>query len=345
MKLNQAANISIVLAFIGFVLVVAQDLLIPIVLAIFVWFIIREIRMAMRKIKFVRQKMARWLENLIASLFLFSLIGLMISVVSSNIGVLSQNMPLYEKNVTHVIQLINETFHINLFEKIKAYSVNFELTHILQMILNSITTILSNGFIILIYVLFMLFEEAGFFHKMRAIYPERENMDATLNILNSIDASVGRYLLLKTLVSFSTGLLSFIVLKIIGVDAAFFWAFLIFILNYIPFIGSLIAVLFPTAFALLQFGEFGPAICVISVIGVIQVLVGNFIEPKIMGNSLNLSPLVVIIALAIWGSLWGIIGMIMSVPITVILLILLSGFPKTRAVAILLSEKGKLKEY
>jgi AI-2 transport protein TqsA len=345
MKLDKAAYLSIILAFVGVVLVLAKDLLIPIVLAIFEWFIIREIRMAMRKIKFVRQKMPRWLENVLASLFLFSLFGIIISVVSANVGLLSKRMPLYEENVNQVTMLINETFNIDLFEKIKAYSLNLELANILQTVLNSVTSILGNAFIILIYVLFMLLEEGGFLNKMRAIYPERENMDETLSILNSIDSSVGRYLLLKTLVSFTTGILSFIVLKIIGVDGAFFWAFLIFVLNFIPFIGSLVAILFPTAFALLQFGEFGPAIWVISVIGFIQVLVGNFIEPKIMGNSLNLSPLIVIIALSIWGALWGIIGMIMSVPITVILLILLSRFPKTRPIAILLSEKGKLKEH
>jgi AI-2 transport protein TqsA len=343
MKLDKAANLTIIIAFIGMVLVLAKDLLIPIFLAVFVWFIIREIRMLFRKIKFIRQRMPRWLENVLATLFLFSLIGLMISVISSNINLLSQKMPLYEKNVNQVIFLINETFKIDLFENIKAYSVNFELSKILETIINSITSIFGNVFIILIYILFMLLEESGFLYKMRAIYPERENMDTTMSILNSIDKSVGQYLLLKTLVSVTTALLSFIVLKLIGIDATFFWSFLIFILNFIPFIGSLIAVLFITVFALLQFGELTPAIWVISVIGVIQLLVGNLIEPKIMGNSLNLSPLVVIIALSIWGALWGVIGMILSVPITVILLILLSGFPKTTPIAILLSEKGKLK--
>jgi len=202
MKLDKAAYLSIILAFVGVVLVLAKDLLIPIVLAIFVWFIIREIRMAMRKIKFVRQKMPRWLENVLASLFLFSLFGIIISVVSANVGLLSKRMPLYEENVNQVTMLINETFNIDLLEKIKAYSLNLELANILQTVLNSVTSILGNAFIILIYVLFMLLEEGGFLNKMRAIYPERENMDETLSILNSIDSSVGRYLLLKTLVSF-----------------------------------------------------------------------------------------------------------------------------------------------
>jgi predicted PurR-regulated permease PerM len=288
--------------------------------------------------------MPRWLENLIATILLFSFVGFIVSVVSANISFLSSNLSVYQANVENVIKLINETFNIDLFDNLKAKSGELNFSNLVRMAINSITAIFSNVFILLIYILFMLMEEAGFVHKLRAIYPERENLDATLNLLNKIDHTVGQYLLLKSFMSVITGTLSFFVLLIIGVDAAFFWAFIIFVLNYIPTIGSLIATIFPTIFALLQFGELAPALWVLAIIGLIQVVVGNVIEPKVMGNSLNLSPLVVILALSIWGALWGITGMVLSVPITVILLILFSAFPKTKPIAILLSEKGKLKE-
>ena len=344
MKIERAAYLAIVLAFIGVLLLLAQDLLIPIVLAIFIWFIIREIRMLLRKNRFIRQKMPRWLENVIATLLLFSIVGFMVTVVSSNISFLSSKLPSYQANMNNVIELINETFNIDLFDNLKSRSGEFNFSAIVRMAINTITALFSNVFIILIYILFILLEEAGFVYKLRAIYPEPEKLETTLDILNKIDSSVGRYLLLKSLMSFITGTLSYFVLLLIGVDAAFFWAFIIFVLNYIPTIGSLIATVFPTVFALLQFGELSPAIWVLVIIGLIQVLVGNLLEPKIMGNSLNLSPLVVILALSIWGALWGITGMVLSVPITVILLILFSEFPNTKNIAILLSEKGKLTE-
>ena len=147
---------------------------------------------------------------------------------------------------------------------------------------------------------------------------------------------------LKTFVSLLTGLLSYFALLSIGVEAPVFWAFLIFLLNYIPTIGSLIATSFPALFALLQFGELGPFLWVLGVVGAIQVIIGNIVEPKVMGNSLNISSLVVLLALAIWGSLWGIIGMILSVPITVIMVIIFAEFKATRPIAVLLSEKGIL---
>ena len=139
-----------------------------------------------------------------------------------------------------------------------------------------------------------------------------------------------------------TGVLSFFVLLLIGVDAPLFWAFLIFILNFIPTIGSLIATAFPAVFSMLQFGEFTPALMVLAFVGAIQIIVGNLIEPRLMGSSLNISPLVVFLTLALWGLIWGVTGMLLSVPITVILIIILSEFEGTRSLAIMLSQKGNI---
>ena len=100
----------------------------------------------------------------------------------------------------------------------------------------------------------------------------------------------------------------------------------------------------PAIFALLQFGEFGPLLLVIILVGAVQIVVGSIIEPRIMGDSFNISPLIVVISLSLWGTLWGIIGMILSVPIMVILIIIFAEFPSTRPVAIALSGNGKVGE-
>ena len=151
------------------------------------------------------------------------------------------------------------------------------------------------------------------------------------------------YFTIKTLTSLLTGILSYFALLFIGIDAPVFWAFLIFLLNYIPTIGSLLATSFPAIFALFQFGELQPCLLVLVIVGAVQILVGNIIEPRLMGNTLNVSPLVVIIALSFWGFLWGIPGMFLSVPITVMMILFFAEFPATRPIAILLSEKGDLK--
>ena len=120
------------------------------------------------------------------------------------------------------------------------------------------------------------------------------------------------------------------------------WAFLIFMFNFIPSIGPILGTILPSLFCLIQFGTFTPALVVLFGVGGVSVLVGSLVEPKLMGNTLNISPLVAIISLALWGSIWGIIGMLLSVPITVAMIIVFSQFPNTRSIAILLSEKGKV---
>ena len=115
-------------------------------------------------------------------------------------------------------------------------------------------------------------------------------------------------------------------------------------MNFIPTIGSLIGTIFPAFFSLIQFGELTPFLIVLITVGVIQIIVGNFIEPKLFGKSLNVSPLITILSLAIWGTIWGITGMILSVPITVIMIIVFSQFEKTKKIAIILSENGEVDE-
>jgi predicted PurR-regulated permease PerM len=190
----------------------------------------------------------------------------------------------------------------------------------------------------------LLLEEATFSKKIRVLYPDNEKYEKVNVLISKVDHSVQQYVALKTLVSLVTGILSYFTLLFIGVDAPAFWAFLIFILNYIPNIGSLIATLFPAIFALFQFGELTQGFLVLFIVGSIQMVIGNFAEPRIMGKSLNISPLVVLLTLAVWGVMWGITGMLLSVPITVILIIIMAEFPSTRPVAILLSRDGQLNK-
>ena len=138
--------------------------------------------------------------------------------------------------------------------------------------------------------------------------------------------------------------MSFIVFYICDLNFAIFWAFLIFILNFIPTIGSLIATLFPVVFSMLQFGDFNNAFIILFIVGSIQVIIGNFIEPRWLGNSMNISPLLSILSLMFWGLIWGTTGMIVSVPFTVVIIIILSEIESTRPLAILLSEKGNIND-
>jgi len=282
---------------------------------------------------------------MIAAIFIFFILGLVIKMLTSNITNLSESLPKYGSNVNSIIALLNNQFGINITETFNGFYKDFDFQGLISTVLSSLTAVFSNTFMILLYMLFLFLEEFIFIKKLKAVYPQQDRFQKVNTLLKKIDKSIGSYLLLKSFVSILTGILSYLALLFIGVESALFWAFLIFLLNYIPTIGSLIGTLFPATFALLQFGELFPFFAVLGAVGLIQVIVGNIIEPKIMGDSLNISALVVIMTLSFWGLIWGVIGMILSVPITVIIIIICAEFPKTRFIAIMLSDKGKVGEH
>jgi predicted PurR-regulated permease PerM len=141
-----------------------------------------------------------------------------------------------------------------------------------------------------------------------------------------------------------TSALAYAVMAWTGIDFAGFWAVMIFFLYYIPTVGSILAIVAPALLTLVQFDHLTPFLIVLFVIGTIQIVMANVIEPAIMGRSLNLSPLVVIVSLMVWGTIWGVVGMFLSVPIMVVLLIVLAHFDATRPVAVLLSANGDIPD-
>ena len=340
--MKNAAYFVITLIGIMFLLIEGQSLLIPFILAMLFWFIGQSLKKTLDKIPFIRKKFPSWLKNILSATITIGVLSFGFNLILDNIVVLRAAYPLYEANLTTVIQSINDRFDISLFEIAKRQFGNLNFGEILGDIFSSITDLLGNTFLILIYLLFIVLEEVNFTTKLKKIFPDKKEYANYMNILQEIGVSISDYLRLKAFVSLITGVFSFIALYFIGVEAPAFWAFLIFILNFIPTIGSLIGTVFPAVFSLLQFGEILPFFLVLAIVGVIQVIVGNVIEPRLMGSSMNISPLVTILALSLWGFIWGIIGMILSVPITVIMIIVFSQFEKTKSIAILLSEKGEI---
>jgi len=340
MNSNKVTNI--ILIFLGSIaiLYIGKKFIIPLIIALLIWFVIREIRSQVENIPVIGEKFPRWFWSIFASVVLFFIATVIINLLISNIQDLTSNITEYERNLQAFNAEIQIKYNLNLYNELKVYFGDFNLNSVISFIISSITEILSDFVLILLYILFFFVEEVIFSEKIKKLFPHKsERFEAEIN-LKRISDTISRYISLKSFVSFITGFSSFIILNIIGVDSALFWSFLIFILNFIPNIGSLIATVFPALIALFQFGETGPFFLVLFLVGTVQLIIGNIVEPKIMGDSLNLSPLVVLLSLVFWGLLWGIVGMAISVPLTVILVILMGQFNTTRPFAIILSEKG-----
>lgn len=317
-----------------------KNILIPFVLALILWYLKRQLRSLIGKIKIKGKSLPPRLEHTVAFLFIFILLAINVEIIYISIQGIGEAIPIYESNLSVIQQKLDIAFNIDSASWLQEHPVDNSIMNLLKAVLNSLAAILGKGLIILFYVIFLVLETKVFETKLRAMYQTESKYNEVIKLLHKLDKSLSKYIVLKTLVSLLTGILSYVVLAVIGVDFAVFWAFLIFLLNYIPTIGSLVATVFPTVIALLQGGSFSHALFVLAGVGTIQILVGNLVEPKVMGNSLNVSSLVVILSLVLWGSLWGIIGMIIAVPITVILIIIFAQFPGSRKIAIILSKDG-----
>ncbi|MEM6814823.1 MAG: AI-2E family transporter [Bacteroidota bacterium] len=325
-------------------LILAKSILIPFIYGIVLWFLSRYFKNLLHKIPFFKKRISNWLINAFVFTIVFVGLSLISGLITRNISSILENSELYTVNLEKILELVNATFQIDLTKQISASLETFDYASILGNIADSLSGALGDFIMILLYAAFIFSEEASLFAKIKKLFSSEEKYLKTSTILNRINAASSDYVRLKTYVSLLTGLVGYIFLAIMGVDAAFFWAFLMFALNYIPTIGSLIATLFPAFFSLVQFGELKPFIIILVGLGVAEWFIGNVIEPKLMGKSLNLSPLVTILALIVWGQIWGITGMLLSTPITVVMVIIFSQFESTRSIAILLSENGEIDD-
>lgn len=324
------------------ILIFGKSILIPFVFALLLWFFVRKIRQSLNKVKFFRDKMPSWVTNFVTSIIVLFILGAISRIVLSNIASLVKSYSLYESNLIHIVSEFDQLFGVDVVDEFRNFSKDYNFGIALKSAFKTLTDLLSNAFMIILYMLFIFLEESSFQKKLEAVLKHRNQQINILDILNKIEASVSNYIGIKTLVSLTTGIISYFALLLIGIDAPVFWGFLIFLLNFIPTIGSLIATLFPAAFCILQFGEFMPGVLVLVIVGSIQLIIGNILEPRIMGGSLNISPLIAVFSLIFWGAIWGVMGMLLSVPITVIMIIIFSHFEKTKSIAMLLSEKGEV---
>lgn len=342
MKIQSVAYTMIVIALVIAVLVIGQSIIIPFIISVLIWFLVKKTRNFLDKNKFIRDYIPSWVKTGLASFVIFVGMFFIGRILISNIESLAASYPDYSSNIENISLKINELLNINLHEELSNFLLTIDFGAYFKSLFNSISEILGSMVMIIFYVTFLFFEEALFQNKIRLIFSEKAQFIGVTSIFQKIDKSMSSYISLKSLVNLLSAALSYFIMLGVGIDSPLFWAFLIFVFNFIPAIGPIIGTIFPALFALIQFGEFAPFLVILFGVGGTVVTVGSFVEPRVMGNNLNISPLVAILSLAIWGSIWGIIGMLLSVPITVAMIIIFSQFPKTRTIAILLSEKGRI---
>jgi predicted PurR-regulated permease PerM len=201
--------------------------------------------------------------------------------------------------------------------------------------------IASGAFFVLIYLGFLLASQVGFRRKIIAMFPQKSQRDEAVAVFQRVRSGVEGYIWVQSVTGAMICVVAWILMRAVGLQNAEFWTFVIFIVGFIPVLGGAVAGLAPPLFALVQFESYWPALILLAGLQIILFAVGNFIQPRMQGENQNIDPVVVLLALAFWGKLWGVIGMFLSTPLAVMAMAILAEFKGSRWMAILLSGDGE----
>ena len=333
---NAVVFLAVVAA--GAALYYMRGILTPLVLAIFLAVMIDSFaRVLTVRVPKFPQKLALP-TAIVLSLLLFG--GSVWIVVENGAGFVGQAKA-YAPRLNEVIAKIAGRVGVRVAPTLDDLIAQLNPQQYVGAIAGSLQNFASNAVLVLIYLGFIIASRRGFSRKIVALFPHHAERDQSVALFQRIRNGVEQYLWIQTVTGLMIAVAAWAVMALVGLDNAFFWAFLIFIAAYIPIIGGAIGCILPPLFALVQFPHsLLPALILAGSLQVIFFVVGNVVLPRMQGDSLNMDPTVVLLSLAVWGALWGGIGMFLSTPLTVALMLILAQFDGTRWIAILLSEDG-----
>lgn len=286
--------------------------------------------------------MPRWLALPIALVIVLGIAAAIGAVIVANLTSMGGKFANYESRLNEVFAQMHAMIGLGgTPPTFAALVARLDPASVASQIGGGLRNLASDVVFVLIYLGFIFPASQVMTEKFDRIFGHGARRETARAVFRRIRVSMEQYLWVQTVISLIITGLTYLTLTLIGLENALFWSFVIFFLNYIPTIGSLAAVVIATAAALVQFSSLAPVAAVAIGVGAWQFLVGNFIQPRMTGDSLNLSALVVLLALAIWGAMWGLAGAFLAAPLTVMLMIVLAQFQSTRWIAVLLSADGK----
>lgn len=340
LKLSVVRDVSIVATLLVLGLYAGSAFLIPLTMALLVNVLI--IALSDRIIALTR--MPVWLANVAGVTIVLAGLFVIMYILGSQATQFARTIGTYENQFDETVNRVTGWVGNDVTTFIRDNLINIDMSYIARVLLGSATSLLNQFFLISLYVAFLMAERLAFRKKIQLAAGDPKTGIEFAAILDAISFSLQRYVGVKTLISLITAGISYSVFKMLGLEFAETWAVLTFALNFIPSIGSIIAVIFPSLIALVQFENIGPFLVIILGCGTLQFLIGNFLDPALLGRSLNMSTFLVILALMFWTTIWGLIGAFLSVPLTVCILIVFSHIPALRPIAILMSLDGRLGE-
>ena len=337
---------TVLMLIVGWVLYIGQSIFIPAVLGAVVVYVIVGLAHALGRLPAVGPRLPLQLRYLFSVVVIGLVFFLLAYLIMANKERALTLAPQYQQSLLAAIQQLAVRFG---FETEPTWATlrqelmaQVNLQRLAGSLLASLGSLLVTFVVVFLYATFLLVERRGFAAKLAKLSDDPRRVARIRDLIGAINRRIGSYLALKTLLSLLLGVVSWGVMALYGLEFAALWAVLTAFLNFVPYVGSVLGVVFPVLMAVVQFQEPGSVVTLLLALTALQFVIGNFLDPYVMGNSLNLSPFAILISLAVWSELWGIPGAFLAVPITAILTIVFSEFPGTRPVAVLLSQNGRV---
>ena len=309
----------------------------PLFIGLFITYLVRPVHLWL----------ARWgirpvlAHAMIVSLLLLALVGIG-ALGYSNYQDVAERLPVYERKMEELIRDAVKNLPVEVPEEWSLREAQLNQYISAQQWMTAAGAAIGTFFdffawlaVTFVYLIFLIIEKERFPQRIQQAFGDLQGQHI-LKVVESINDAIAQYISVKTFVSFVAGVASLIVLLLFGVDFAITWALLIFLFNFIPYLGSLVATTLPIVLSLVQLGPWQALVIAVLLIG-IQQAIGAILEPRMAGRRLGVSPLLILLSLAFWGVLWGIVGMILAVPMLVILKIILDTVRETRPIATLMS--------
>jgi predicted PurR-regulated permease PerM len=335
-------RIVVALAATIWLLIAVRSVVQPLIVSIMIWFILSATAGFYTRIFLGPGRPPTRLAKAASALTFVVAFVLFSAITVENAEQVKANLPIYEANLDQMIATLGARIGLEETFAIGDLMARIDISQIALGVVGSAASSLSSLIIVAFYVLFIFFEAKRFPTKLAAISRDAEQRAQIAELVARIHKEVETYLGVKCVLGLIQGTITFAVLELVGVDSAGFWAVVIFVFSFVPTIGTLVGIIFPSLIALLQFEEITPFLIVITALIPAQILCSNLLEPRMMGSSLNLSPLAVFIAIFAGGALWGIVGALICVPALSIAVIAFSQTQTLWPVAVLLSNDGRI---
>jgi len=322
---------------VGFVGWALRGILAPFVLAVFLLLMIDGLA------RVLRERIARFPPRLATPAALILIVAFFLAViwmVADNATQFVSQASAYETRLNVILSQVAAKVGLHVPPTVDGLVHQLNPAKYAAPLAQGVQGVASGAFVVLLYLAFLVASRGNFARKGVRLFGDRDSRNDASRIFQRIREGVEGYVWVQTVAGLLIAVPAGILMAIVGLDHAVFWAFLIFVASYIPVIGGAVGTTLPPVFALLQFPGFVQPIILFAGLQLIGFVVGNVIQPRMQGSSLNLDPVSIFLALAFWGALWGITGAFLSTPLTVTAMAVLAQFKSTEWIAILLSGNG-----